>query len=46
MLAKLDGFSGLTDSLWGQTFAFLGSPVIALAISVLLAVSTPDAEGR
>ncbi|VEI62291.1 GntP family permease [Serratia rubidaea] len=40
MLAKLDGFSGLTDSLWGQTFAFLGSPVIALAISVLLAVST------
>lgn len=40
MLAKLDGLSGLTDSLWGQTFAFLGSPVIALAISVLLAVST------
>lgn len=40
MLAKLDGFSGLTDSLWGQTFAFLGAPVIALAISVLLAVST------
>ncbi|CAE1142125.1 GntP family permease [Serratia sp. Tan611] len=40
MLAKLDGFSGLTESLWGQTFAFLGSPVIALAISVLLAVST------
>ncbi|AGB80846.1 gluconate transporter [Serratia sp. FGI94] len=40
MLAKLDGFSGLTDSLWGQTFAFLGSPVIALAISVLLAVSS------
>lgn len=40
MLAKLDGFSGLTDSLWGQTFAFLGSPVIALTISVLLAVST------
>lgn len=40
MLAKLDGFSGLTDSLWGQIFAFLGSPVIALAISVLLAVST------
>ncbi|VDZ53359.1 Gnt-I system [Serratia odorifera] len=40
MLAKTASFSGLDGSLWGQVFAFLGSPVIALAISVLLAVAT------
>ncbi|WON78850.1 gluconate:H+ symporter [Serratia sp. UGAL515B_01] len=40
MLAKAEGMTGLGESLWGQMFAFLGSPIIALAISVLLAVYT------
>ncbi len=40
MLAKTDELSWLADSLWGQTFAFLGAPMIALAISTLLAVYT------
>ncbi|WP_261119346.1 GntP family permease [Serratia quinivorans] len=40
MLAKTDGLSWLPASLWGQAFAFLGSPMIALAISTLLAVYT------
>ncbi|MGQ8774873.1 GntP family permease [Serratia sp. NA_112.1] len=40
MLAKTDGLSWLPDSLWGQMFAFLGAPMIALAISTLLAVYT------
>ncbi|HAU5717909.1 MULTISPECIES: GntP family permease [Serratia] len=40
MLAKREGMGWLAESLWGQSFAFLGSPMIALAISVLLAVYT------
>ncbi|ERK14047.1 Gluconate permease [Serratia fonticola AU-P3(3)] len=40
MLTKVEGMSWLGESLWGQAFAFLGAPVIALAISVLLAVYT------
>jgi GntP family gluconate:H+ symporter len=40
MIAKVEGMESLPASLWGQAFAFLGSPIIALAISVLLAVYT------
>lgn len=40
MLARLPGFDGLTQGVFGQVVAFVGSPVIALAISVLLAVYT------
>lgn len=40
MLAKSEGMAWLGESTWGQAFAFLGSPIIALAISVLLAVYT------
>lgn len=40
MLAKAEDMAWLSASLWGQAFAFLGSPIIALAISVLLAVYT------
>lgn len=40
MLAKTEGMAWLKENLWGQTVAFLGSPVIAMAISVLLAVYT------
>lgn len=40
LLAALPGLSGLQNNLWGQVFAFIGSPIIALAISTLLAVYT------
>lgn len=40
MVSKLDGLDYLPNTVWGQTFSFLGAPVIALAISVLIAVYT------
>lgn len=40
MLSAIDGFATIKQSLWGQTFEFVGSPIIALAISVLMAVYT------
>ncbi|WP_408672867.1 GntP family permease [Xenorhabdus szentirmaii] len=38
LLLKMDNFTGQEEHLYFQVFNFLGSPVIALAISVLLAV--------
>ncbi|CDL81674.1 GntP family permease [Xenorhabdus szentirmaii] len=38
LLLKMDNFTGQEEHLYFQAFNFLGSPVIALAISVLLAV--------
>lgn len=40
MLSALPAFAGLKESLWSEIVAFIGSPIIALAISVLLAVYT------
>lgn len=40
MVSKLDQFSYLPDTIWGQVFSFLGSPIIALSISVLIAIYT------
>ncbi|PVZ82864.1 gluconate permease [Serratia sp. S1B] len=40
MLAKAEGMLWLKEGVWGQVVAFLGSPVIAMSISVLLAVYT------
>lgn len=39
-LGKLEGFEGLADNGLVQLFTYLGHPVIALSISVLLAVYT------
>lgn len=40
MLSKLDQFAFLPSTWFGQLFSFLGSPIIALSISVLIAVYT------
>ncbi|OIN05546.1 GntP family permease [Oceanisphaera psychrotolerans] len=40
VLAKVDGWEGLSDNGLVQLFTYLGHPVIALSISVLLAVYT------
>ncbi|MEQ1976616.1 gluconate:H+ symporter [Xenorhabdus sp. SGI240] len=40
MIRKMDGFAGKENAFYFQLFDFLGSPIIALAISVLLAVYT------
>lgn len=40
VVLKTDEFSGKENNLYFQLFDFLGSPIIALAISVLLAVYT------
>ncbi|OTA18954.1 gluconate permease [Xenorhabdus beddingii] len=40
MVLKIDGFAGQENHFYFQMFNFLGSPIIALAISVLLAVYT------
>ncbi|WP_092513196.1 GntP family permease [Xenorhabdus mauleonii] len=40
MLLKTEGFAGQENNFYFQSFNFLGSPIIALSISVLLAVYT------
>lgn len=40
VLAKFEGMVWLKTSLYGQVFSFLGAPIIALSVSVLLAVYT------
>ncbi|PHM73356.1 GntP family permease [Xenorhabdus kozodoii] len=40
MILKTDAFAGKENAFYFQIFNFLGSPIIALAISVLLAVYT------
>lgn len=40
MISKFDQLSYLPETFFGQVFSFLGSPIIALSISVLIAVYT------
>lgn len=40
MISKLDQFAYLPETIWGQVFSFLGAPIIALSISVLIAIYT------
>ncbi|HBO22374.1 MAG TPA: gluconate permease [Providencia sp.] len=40
LLLKIDTFLGMNDNWYFQTFEFLGAPIIALSISVLISVYT------